>query len=281
MNRTILLVALSLISLSLFGQGHSVYSDEDPAFDYIQTYLPEYYYEEDAVGGNKSNVEFSVRTLYNYRDEKTFSYFILSNIEAWGCLDVDEVDSLIAFLERSSDKASFPSRTATLVYNTRRGFQFEVYLYGQSTPHVKLYFPHNGPTVSIQSLPSVWAKTIKKGKEYVKYDTQFVSLGTFSDDAHGYYAIRATARVRSRYVVGSLPRPKALVNEKGKVIVMVDVDQYGNVVSAVPGADGTTIIDEDQWDEARSTAMRTHFNMSANAPARQTGTITYFFEDFD
>ena len=281
MKRIVFLAAFLLISFSLLGQGYTVYSDENPAYDYIQTYMPEYYYEEDVLGGSKITVEFSVRTLYNYRDEKTFSYFILNSGDVWGCLDVDEVDSLIAYLERSSDKASFPSKTATTVYNTRRGFKFEISFSALPTPRVKLYFPHNATIVSLQSLPSGWAKALKKGKEYVKYDTQFVSLGTYSDDAHGYYAIRATAKVRSRYVVGSIPRPKALVNEKGKVVVLVEVDQYGNVVSAVPGADGTTIMDEDQWDEARSTAMRTHFYMSENAPVSQTGTITYFFEDFD
>lgn len=281
MNRSFLLVVFAFISLSLFGQGHTVYSDEDPAFDYIQTYLPEYYYEEDVIGGSRISVEFSVRTLYNYRDDKTFSYLILTHEDEWGCLDVDEIDSLIAYLERSSDRASFPSKTATAVYNTRRGFKFEISFSGLPNPRAKLFFPHNGPVVDIRSHPSVWAKALKNAKEYVKYDTQFISLSTSSDDAHGYYAIRATARLRTRSVVGSLPRPKALVNEKGKVVVVVDVDQYGNVVSATPGAEGTTIMDQDQWDEARSTAMRTHFNMSANAPDKQTGTITYFFEDFD
>ena len=125
MKRLILLAALSLISLTTWGQGHTIFSDEDPAFNYIQTYLPEYYYEEDIVHGNSGTLEFTVRTLYNYEDDRSFSYFILRSGTEWGCLEIDEIDSIISYLVRVSDKSSYPSKTATLVYNTRRGFMFE------------------------------------------------------------------------------------------------------------------------------------------------------------
>ena len=125
MKRLLLVLSFSLASLVVFGQGHTIFSNEDPAFSFIQEYLPEYYYEENVAGGDKKSVEFSVRTLYNYEDEKTFSYFILVHDADWGCIDIDEIDSIITYLERVSDKSSFPSKTATLVYNTRRGFKSE------------------------------------------------------------------------------------------------------------------------------------------------------------
>lgn len=276
MKRLILLVVLSLSAISLFGQGHTLFSDEDPAFDYIQAYLPEYYYEDNTAGGTLATLDVSVRTLYNYLDDKTFSYFILAHDQVWGCIDIDEIDSIIAYLERSSDKASFPSKTATAVYNTRRGFKFETTLPGQY-PHIELFFPKNGPKVSIKNPPFL-IKYLKKGKEFVKNDTQFVSWSD-SPDSHGYYAVKAVAKVRNRSVIGSLPKPKAVVNEKGKVVVQIQVNQYGDVISAAPGAEGTTIMDENQWDAARSAAMKTHFNISASAPESQTGTVTYSFEE--
>lgn len=275
MKRLLLVLSLSLASFVVFGQGHTIFSNEDPAFIFIQEYLPEYYYEENVAGGDKKSVEFSVRTLYNYEDEKTFSYFILVHDADWGCIDIDEIDSIITYLERVSDKSSFPSKTATLVYNTRRGFKFESNLL-YSNPTIKLSFPQNGPSYETKN-PSTWIKALKKGKEYVKYDTQFVSMTDVPDENHESYAVRATARVRLRNVIGALPKPKSLGTEKGKVVVQIEIDQYGNVISAVPGAEGTTLTDKELWNEARSAAMKAHFNTSASSPTTQSGIITYTF----
>ncbi len=55
------------------------------------------------------------------------------------------------------------------------------------------------------------------------------------------------------------------------------VDQYGNVTEAIPGTEGTTVTNKLLWSAARNAAMKAHFNMSADAPALQTGTITYRF----
>lgn len=272
MKRFLLLSTLFLIPFTLWGQGHTIFSSEDPAFSYIQTYLPEYYYEEDVVGGNAGTLEFTVRTLYNYVDDKSFSYYILKHGTEWGCLEIDEIDSIITYLERASDKSSFPSKKATLVYNTRRGFMFEAIQSGMIT----LHFPQNGPKCE-NRFPASWIKALRKGKEYVKYDTQFISWTDVPEEKHESYATTAVARVRFHSVIGSLPKPKYVGSGKGKVVVQVEVDQYGNVISAVPGAEGTTIMDEAQWNSARSAAMRTHFNMSANAHTAQTGTITYTF----
>ena len=274
-KRIFSLATLLLITIAAFGQGHTVFSDEDPAFTFIQEYLPEYYYEENVAGGDKKSVEFSVRTLYNYEDEKTFSYFILVHDADWGCIDIDEIDSIITYLERVSDKSSFPSKTATLVYNTRRGFKFESNLLF-SNPTIKLSFPKNGPSYETKN-PSSWVKALRKGKEYVKYDTQFVSMTDIPEENHESYAVKAMARVRSRSVVGALPKPKSSGNEKGKVVVQIEIDQYGNVISANPGAEGTTLMDKGLWNEARVAAMKTHFNTSASSPTTQSGIITYTF----
>lgn len=86
------------------------------------------------------------------------------------------------------------------------------------------------------------------------------------------------AKVAGRKVVGTLPRPPYVIQASGKVVVKVWVDNYGNVQKAVPGAEGTTVNDNTLWQAARKAALGAHFNMDADAPAMQEGTITYIFK---
>lgn len=88
---------------------------------------------------------------------------------------------------------------------------------------------------------------------------------------------KPNAHVQGRSTVGNIPRPVYNVQESGIVVVNIVVDNYGNVVRAVPGGDGTTVLDKTLYAAARNAAMETHFNMSADAPAMQEGTITYYF----
>lgn len=86
------------------------------------------------------------------------------------------------------------------------------------------------------------------------------------------------AHLEGRYVdKAGLKKPAYSSQESGKVVVKIWVDQYGKVQKAVPGADGTTVTDKALWTAARNAALETGFNMSANAPALQEGTITYIF----
>ncbi len=86
------------------------------------------------------------------------------------------------------------------------------------------------------------------------------------------------AKVAGRSVNGTLPRPSYPVQADGIVVVEVWVDQYGTVQKAVAGAEGTTVTDNNLWQAARKAALGAHFNMSAEAPALQKGTITYIFK---
>ena len=88
---------------------------------------------------------------------------------------------------------------------------------------------------------------------------------------------KPNAHVQGRNTVGNLPRPVYNVQESGIVVVDIWVDNYGNVAKAVPGGDGTTVLDKTLLAAARKAALETHFNMSADAPAMQQGTITYYF----
>ena len=86
------------------------------------------------------------------------------------------------------------------------------------------------------------------------------------------------AKLQGRSINGTLPRPSYPVQKSGKVVVEIWVDNYGNVQKAVAGVEGTTVTDKTLWQEARKAALGAHFNMSADAPALQKGTITYVFK---
>ena len=86
------------------------------------------------------------------------------------------------------------------------------------------------------------------------------------------------AKLAGRTVNGTLPRPSYAVQKDGIVVVEIWVDNYGNVQKALAGAEGTTVTDKTLWQAARKAALGAHFNMSADAPALQKGTITYIFK---
>lgn len=86
------------------------------------------------------------------------------------------------------------------------------------------------------------------------------------------------ANVKGRTVVNGMPVPAYSVQKDGTVVVDIWVDNYGKVQKAIAGGEGTTVTDKDLWNEARKAALGTHFNMSAEAPAMQKGTITYIFK---
>jgi hypothetical protein len=87
-----------------------------------------------------------------------------------------------------------------------------------------------------------------------------------------------SARLKGRNVMGTLPFPSYTVNKEGKVVVKIRVDQYGKVINAIPGVQGTTVQDRTLWEAAKKAAMGALFNVSSSAPVIQEGTITYIFK---
>lgn len=73
------------------------------------------------------------------------------------------------------------------------------------------------------------------------------------------------------------PKPDYKSKSEGDVVVEIQVDQDGNVVSASPGKAGTTTNDPVLIEAARSAALKTKFNSDHSAPLKQIGTITYKF----
>lgn len=75
----------------------------------------------------------------------------------------------------------------------------------------------------------------------------------------------------------SLPKPYYPGNEEGVVVVQVTVDKTGAVKKAEAGVKGSNTADPDLIAAARKAALQARFNVDENAPALQTGTITYRF----
>jgi colicin import membrane protein len=75
----------------------------------------------------------------------------------------------------------------------------------------------------------------------------------------------------------SLPAPKYDYQGEGKVVVEVSVDRSGKVTQAIPGTKGSTTLDEYLLRVAKEAALKARFEVKADAPVVQKGTITYNF----
>lgn len=74
-----------------------------------------------------------------------------------------------------------------------------------------------------------------------------------------------------------LPHPDYNYQTEGKVVVEITVDKQGKVTKAVAGVRGSTTLDERLLEAAERAAKLATFDVSANAPAYQKGSITYHF----
>lgn len=74
-----------------------------------------------------------------------------------------------------------------------------------------------------------------------------------------------------------LPVPEYTTQATGRVVVQVTVNQQGQVIRAEAGARGTTTTDRTLHRLAEEAARRARFDLQADAPEEQRGTITYNF----
>ena len=64
---------------------------------------------------------------------------------------------------------------------------------------------------------------------------------------------------------------------EGKVVVMITVDRLGNVINAIPGAKGSTTLNKQLLQRAKTAALKTKFDPKQTAPTNQQGKIVYLF----
>ena len=272
----------------------------DPVADFIRTYAPNYFFQEMEVV-DRSDINMTVRTFYNYDDTKCLSQIIFAaeagevlkeksltrtdDYFIWESIDADEVDGIIAFLSSVAPLKVRYDDPMTRVYNTKHGI-----LFMGRDDKIYVKFPDSKIVRDISA--SWWIPRFEKAKEIIsdamKGKEPFVANVTYHDEFQ--YSLpesfsdkntpegTASAHVQGRSVLGSLPKPAYKAQAEGVVVVQVKVDQYGTVTEAIPGAEGTTVENKTLWNAARSAALKAHFNQSASAPALQTGTITYIFK---
>jgi colicin import membrane protein len=75
----------------------------------------------------------------------------------------------------------------------------------------------------------------------------------------------------------NLPPPKYDYQGEGRVVVEVSVDRTGKVIQAVPGAKGSTTLDEYLLKAAKEAALEASFDAKPDAQPIQKGKITYNF----
>ena len=64
---------------------------------------------------------------------------------------------------------------------------------------------------------------------------------------------------------------------EGKVVVIITVDRLGNVINAIPGAKGSTTLNKQLLQRAKTAALKTKFDPKQTAPTNQQGKIVYLF----
>jgi protein TonB len=64
---------------------------------------------------------------------------------------------------------------------------------------------------------------------------------------------------------------------EGKVVVIITVDRLGNVINAIPGAKGSTTLNKQLLQRAKTAALKTKFDPKQTAPTNQQGNIVYLF----
>ncbi|MFB6340341.1 hypothetical protein ACE1ET_01395 [Saccharicrinis sp. FJH62] len=101
------------------------------------------------------------------------------------------------------------------------------------------------------------------------------NTGTYSGTGLGTEGVGFELTGRSN--VGSLPLPVYNIQEDGIVVVQIEVDRSGRVISATPILLGSTTQNAELWRVAKEAALKARFNDDPTAPIKQIGKIKYTF----
>lgn len=78
--------------------------------------------------------------------------------------------------------------------------------------------------------------------------------------------------------IAEIKKPNYDSQQQGKVVVTIRVDRNGKVISATPGAKGSTTTNAYLYSKAKEAALKTTFEANTDAPEIQVGTIIYNFK---
>lgn len=100
-------------------------------------------------------------------------------------------------------------------------------------------------------------------------------------NAPDYYTNPGNGSGGNYDLIGRLPLRRPIPDypckKEGRVVVSIKVDRSGKVISATPGAKGSTTTESCLLAEAKKAAMKTKWQAAANAPEKQIGKIIYNF----
>ena len=78
--------------------------------------------------------------------------------------------------------------------------------------------------------------------------------------------------------IAKIKKPIYDSQQQGKVVVTIRVNRKGNVISASPGAKGSTTTNTYLYAKAKEAALKTTFEANLKAPEIQVGSIIYNFK---
>jgi len=90
----------------------------------------------------------------------------------------------------------------------------------------------------------------------------------------GNYEVRYNMKGR---LITNTPKVEIMSEEHGTVVVTVTIDKYGHVISAVPGAEGTTTESKYLRTKAKQCAESALYDSKPTSPLKTTGTFTITF----
>ena len=90
----------------------------------------------------------------------------------------------------------------------------------------------------------------------------------------GNYDVRYNMKGR---LITNTPKVDIMSEEHGTVVVEVTIDKYGHVISAIPGAAGTTTESKYLRTKAKQCAESALFDSKPTSPLKTTGTFTITF----
>ena len=102
-----------------------------------------------------------------------------------------------------------------------------------------------------------------------------INSNNYNGNGSGFDGIAFNLGGRS---ISTVKKPIYETQAQGKVVVSIRVNKNGKVISANPGAKGSTTTDSYLYARAKEAALQTKFNAKPDAPNVQIGTIIYHFK---
>ena len=137
--------------------------------------------------------------------------------------------------------------------------------------------------------PVVNTKALYPGKKQNNSNSQGISerqgdQGSQDGDPNsnaytgGGIGINGVAYQLGGRTIAEIKKPNYDSQQQGKVVVTIRVDRNGKVISATPGAKGSTTTNAYLYSKAKEAALKTTFEANTDAPEIQVGTIIYNFK---